>query len=176
MRTPQRGFTFIETGATLAILAIAATLAIPGFQDLLQRRHTEGVATELATDLQFLRSEAVARNQTLRASFVALPSGGSCYLLHSGAAAACGCQADGSPSCSGEAQQIKAVPLPAGSRVSVQANVGSIVYDPRHGTSTPAATIRVTGLDGRAVHHVVNIMGRVRSCSPRAEFGGYRAC
>jgi type IV fimbrial biogenesis protein FimT len=51
MRTPQRGFTFIETGATLAILAIAATLAIPGFQDLLQRRHTEGVATELATDL-----------------------------------------------------------------------------------------------------------------------------
>ncbi|WP_428422551.1 GspH/FimT family pseudopilin [Methylibium sp.] len=176
MRQRQRGFTLVEAGATLSILAIVATLALPGFQDLLQHRHTEGVASELATDLQFLRSEAVARNQALRASFVTLPDGGTCYVLHTGAASACGCQADGSPSCTGEAQQIKTVLLPAGSRASVQANVGSIVYEPRHGTSTPAATIRVTGLDGRTVHHVVNIMGRVRSCSPRAEFSGYRAC
>jgi methionine biosynthesis protein MetW len=30
--------------------------------------------------------------------------------------------------------------------------------------------------DGRAVHHVVNIMGRVRSCSPGGQVLGHPAC
>jgi len=29
---------------------------------------------------------------------------------------------------------------------------------------------------GKAIHHVVNIMGRVRSCSPQGDIPGYRAC
>lgn len=176
MKHAQRGLTFIETGATLAILASAATIALPGFGDVLQSRHTEGVAGELATDLQYLRSEAVARNQSLRASFTTLPDGGSCYVLHSGSAGDCRCESEAQASCSPGARALKSVLLPPGSRSSIRANVGSIVYDPRHGTSSPAATIRVTGSDGRAIHHVVNIMGRVRSCSPAGAIGGYRAC
>ncbi|WP_295636492.1 GspH/FimT family pseudopilin [uncultured Methylibium sp.] len=176
MKHAQRGLTFIETGATLAILASAATIALPGFGDVLQRRHTEGVASELATDLQYLRSEAVARNQSLRASFTTLPGGSSCYVLHSGPAGSCTCQSEGLASCGPGARALKSVLLPPGSRSSIHANVGSIVYDPRHGTSSPAATIRVTGSDGRAIHHVVNIMGRVRSCSPSGAIGGYREC
>lgn len=176
MKHVQRGLTFVELGATLAVLATAATMALPGFQDVMQRRLVEGVASELATDLQYLRSEAVARNRSLRISFPADPAGGSCYVLHSGPAGSCACRPDGTAQCSGSAEALKSVRLAAGSRGSIRANVGSIVYDPRHGTSSPAATIRVTGDDGRAIHHVVNIMGRVRSCSPAGAIGGYREC
>jgi len=176
LKHAQRGLTFVEAGATLAILASAATIALPGFGDVLQRRHTEGVASELATDLQYLRSEAVARNQSLRASFATLPGGGSCYVLHSGSAGDCSCQSEGVASCNPGAQALKSILLPPDSRSSIRANVASIVYDPRHGTSSPAATIRVVGRDGRAIHHVVNIMGRVRSCSPAGAIGGYREC
>jgi type IV fimbrial biogenesis protein FimT len=54
--------------------------------------------------------------------------------------------------------------------------VASVLFDPLHGTSTPAGTWRVIGTGGRAVHHVINVMGRVRSCSPQAAVPGYRAC
>lgn len=176
MKQAQRGLTFVEVGAALTILATAATLALPGFAEVLQRRHVEGVAGELATDLQYLRSEAVARNQSLRASFIASPDGASCYVLHSGGAGDCQCQPEAPPRCAAGALALKGVLLPAGSRSSIRANVGSIVYDPRHGTSSPAATVRVIGSDGRAIHHVVNVMGRVRSCSPGGAIGGYREC
>jgi len=36
--------------------------------------------------------------------------------------------------------------------------------------------LRVLGANGRAVHHVVNVMGRVRSCSPLNAMPGYTAC
>ena len=53
---------------------------------------------------------------------------------------------------------------------------GSVLFDPLHGTASPTATVRVTGLSGRAIHHVVNVMGRVRSCSPLGAVPGYRVC
>ena len=66
--------------------------------------------------------------------------------------------------------------LPAGERVRVTANVGSIAFDPLHGTSTPTGTLRLVDARGRAVHHIVNVMGRVRSCTPGGAVNGYRPC
>jgi type IV fimbrial biogenesis protein FimT len=101
---------------------------------------------------------------------------GSCYVLHTGAVAQCMCGAAAPAQCSGDALQIKTVVLPVGEKVSLQANVVSILFDPLHGTSTPSATLRLVGTQGRAVHHVVNVMGRVRSCSPSQSMPGYRPC
>lgn len=169
-----RGFTLIEAGATLAVVAVAATTAVPGLQELLARQRLEGVAAELAVDLQTLRTEAVARNESLVLSLHA-DAGGSCYLMHSGAKSLCSCSSAAPPACSGAATLLKAVRLPAGSGPVVSASAGAIRFDPVHGTSTPAATVRVAGAAG-TVHHVVNVMGRVRSCSPEGRIAGYRAC
>lgn len=171
---PEGGFTLIECAITLTVIAIAATAALPGFQDLFARRRLDGVATQLATDLQTVRSEAVARNAALRLSFHA-DVAGSCYLVHTGAKALCSCSATTAPSCGDGAELVRAVRLPASERVAVGASAGSILYDPLHGTSTPAATVRVTAAQG-AIHHVVNVMGRVRSCSPEGRIAGYRTC
>jgi type IV fimbrial biogenesis protein FimT len=171
----QRGVTLIEACAVIAITAVLATTATPGLQDLIDTRRLEGMATQLAADIQFIRGEAVARNQPLRLSLHASPDG-SCYVIHSGAAADCSCDAPGPAQCSGDAREIKTVTFANINRVSLLANTGSVLFDPLHGTSSPTGTLRVVGPGDRAVHHVINVMGRVRSCSPQAAMPGYRAC
>lgn len=173
----QRGVTLIETLVAGAISAIAATTAIPGMQSLIDTRRVDGVATQLATDIQWVRSEAVARNRTVRLSLYTT-GGQSCYVVHTGPAEACRCDGAGPAVCSADdgAREIRTVVLPTAGRVSLEGNVDSIAFDPMHGTSTPAGTLRVLGAQGRAVHHVVNVMGRVRSCSPLRSMPAYRAC
>jgi type IV fimbrial biogenesis protein FimT len=51
-----------------------------------------------------------------------------------------------------------------------------VLFDPMHGTSTPTGTVRVVGAGGHEVRHVINVMGRVRTCSPAPALPGYRAC
>lgn len=172
----QRGLTLIEVIATVAIAAVLATSAVSGFRDLLERRRIEGVAAELASDLQFVRSEAVARNQGVRISFGMTPGGASCYVIHTEPAGVCSCSATSPASCAAPARLIKAVQAPAGGKVLVQANVASMLYDPVRGTTSPAASIAVATAEGRGLRHVVNILGRVRTCAPAGGLSGYRAC
>lgn len=170
----QRGVTLIESAVVMTIAVIALSTVAPSLQGLIQRKRLEGVATQLATDLQFVRTEAVARNTPLRLSFYA-DGAGSCYVIHTGSRAQCACGAAQPAVCSGGAEQIRTVYLPAAERVAVQASASSILFDPLHGTITPTGTARVTGAPG-AIHHIVNVMGRVRSCSPLPSLPGYRAC
>ena len=171
----QRGVTLVEACTVLAVLAVLVSTATPNLQGLIDSRRLDGAATQLATDIQFVRTEAVARNIPVRLSFHATAEG-SCYVLHSGNADQCDCNAPGPATCSGDARQIKTVALTAADRVSLQTNTASVLFDPLHGTSTPTGTLRLVGQQGRAVHHVVNVMGRVRSCSPLGAMPGYRAC
>lgn len=175
IKAAQRGITLIEACIVLAVTAIVVGSAAPGMQSLIDARRLDGAATQLATDIQFIRTEAVARNEALRLSWHAAPVG-SCYVIHTGNANQCSCVAPGPAQCSGGAREVKTVTIASAERVGLQANVASVLFDPLHGTSTPAGTWRVIGTGGRAVHHVINVMGRVRSCSPQAAVPGYRAC
>ena len=175
MQTRQRGVTLIEACIVVAISSVVLGTAVPGMQGLIDARRLGGAAAQLATDVQFVRTEAVVRNRAVRLSFHA-SADATCYVVHTGAAAQCSCDASGPAVCSDGAEQIKTVRLPAAERVSLQANVGSVLFDPLHGTSTPAGTLRLVGTQGREVHHIINIMGRVRSCTPLGAVAGYRAC
>jgi type IV fimbrial biogenesis protein FimT len=169
------GFSLVESMVVLAVAGVLATTAAPSLTDFIAARRLDGVAAQLATDIQFVRTDAVARNQPVRLTFSNV-AGGSCYVIHTGNAAQCSCGTTGPAVCSGGAQQLKTVQLPAGGPVSVAANTASVLFDPLHGTTSPTATVRVTATSGRAIHHVINVMGRVRSCSPLAAVPGYRAC
>ena len=173
-RRRQTGFSLIEAMVLVAVVAIVATAAVPSLVSFIDGRRLEAAATALAADVQFVRTEAVARNQPIRISFHA-DGANTCWVVHTGAAAQCTC-GDAAPAvCNGGAVEIKTVVLAAADRVSVRANVASIAFDPLHGTSTPTGTLRLVDTGGRAVHHVVNVMGRVRSCTP-AGVPGWRAC
>lgn len=173
-----RGISLIETCVAMAITAIVASAAAPAMQGLVDGRRLDGAATQLATDIQYVRTEAVARNQPVRLSLHHVGTGSdTCYVIHTGSADDCECTSSTGPAvCTGDAQQIKTVVLPADRHIVVQANVGSLLFDPLHGTSSPSGTLRVIGPQGRSVNHMVNVMGRVRSCSPQGGVAGYRAC
>lgn len=171
--TRQRGITLVEAAVVIAIIAITSSAAAPGLQRLIERHRLEAAATQLAADLQLARNESMARNRVVRLSWHAASG---CYLLHTGAADTCTCDTGGAAQCAPGQTPIRAVPWEGGSRISLQSSTASIAFDPLHGTVTPTATWRITAADGRAIHHVVNVMGRVRSCSPLAAVPGYRAC
>jgi len=174
----QRGVTLIEAAVVTAIIAVVVSTAGPGFQGFIEKQRLDGAATQLASDIQFARSEAVLRNVALRLS-VHSDSSGSCYVVHTGNADECNCHTSGPAQCTGDALRLKTVVLPEVDRIGVQANVASVLFDPLHGTSTPTGTFRVVAASGRAIHHVVNVMGRVRTCSSQAAapaVSGYRVC
>ena len=177
-KTPQRGVTLVETTIVTAISAILMSTVSPSLHGFLDTRRIDGVANALHTDIQFTRQEAVLRNQPVRLSFHT-EAWGSCYVVHTGPRADCRCTASGAAICAEPSQQIKTVALVSTDPVGVQANVNSMLFDPLHGTSTPTGTLKVVSRSGRAVHHVVNVMGRVRSCSPTGTapaVPGYRTC
>jgi type IV fimbrial biogenesis protein FimT len=171
----QRGLTLTEACATLAIASILVGTAAPSFIDSNKKRVLEGSTGELSTDLHFARSEAVARQQGVRVSFHAVASG-SCMVIHTGSTADCACDAGGAAQCTNGATLVKSTFFPASRGVAVAANVASMRFDPTNGTVTPAGTVRVTASSGVQINHVVNIMGRVRTCSPGGSAKGYKAC
>jgi type IV fimbrial biogenesis protein FimT len=171
----QRGVTVLESLIAVTVTTVALGAALPGFEQAREQRHLEGVAAQLETDIMHTRSLAVAQNQGVRMGFESLQAG-TCYTVHTGAANACTCEASGVATCSAGAEAIRTVYFPAQGPVAVRSNVRSILFDPRLGTSTPTGTLRVVGRSDAAIHKVVNIMGRVRSCSPTPGLGGLPRC
>ncbi len=168
----QQGLTLIELLMVLAVLSITLGLSGPDFKAMLQERRLEGAATEVMADLQYVRSETVARNRTIRIDF-SQDATGTCYVIHAGGL--CTCTAQGTAHCDADATLIKTYGLPADSGLHLAANTSSIVVEPIHGTFTPTATLRFAAGD-MEIHHIVNLLGRVRSCSPRGAVRGYPPC
>jgi len=171
----QRGITLLELAIVAVVLAIVAATAAPGLAAFIETRRLDGAATRLAADIQLVRSETLARNRPLRLSFRS-HAAATCWIVHTGAAAQCDCASPGPAVCSGGAAEIKTVQLAASEGIALLPNVSSIAFDPLHGTSTPTGTLRLVARSGRAVHHVVNVMGRTRSCSPGGAVPGHVPC
>jgi type IV fimbrial biogenesis protein FimT len=171
----QTGLTLVELLITLSVAAVTLGTALPGFEAARERRHLDGAAAQLKTDIHFVRSLAVAQNRSLRISFER-DGTGSCYVAHSGSVGDCVCSINGEATCRGDAQAMRSVRFASGDALRLQSNIRSMVFDPTKGTNTPTATLQLIGRDDKAVHLVVNIMGRVRSCTPTPGLAGYPAC
>ncbi|MDE2276144.1 MAG: GspH/FimT family pseudopilin [Burkholderiales bacterium] len=171
----QRGLTLIECCAALAVTALGLSAAVPDLGSARQRHQLQGASAQIESDLHYARSLAVARNAPVRVSFTSGPAL-TCYVIHTGAADACPCDAQGQPVCRAGAVALRSMPFAADAPVSVRSNSRSMLFDPRNGTVTPTATVQLQGRDGSGVRLVVNVLGRVRGCSTGAALTGYAAC
>jgi type IV fimbrial biogenesis protein FimT len=170
----SRGLTLVESLIALSIAAITLSTAIPSFKTAIERRHLEGAAAQLETDIQHARSLAVAQNRTIRMKF-SQELGGSCYVVFHGSNTDCRCQANGGSMCNGSQSVARSVGFASTGPLRLNSNVSAMVFDPLLGTSTPTGTLRFQAPSGQALHLVVNIMGRVRTCSPTG-LPGYKPC
>jgi type IV fimbrial biogenesis protein FimT len=170
----QRGFTLVEGLIVMTIVALSLSTAVPSFRAAMERRHLEGAAAQLETDIQLVRSLAVAQNRSVRMNFSS-DAHGSCYMAFNGAASDCQCSPGGAPVCNAAQSIARHVGFETGGALRLNSNVTSIVFDPQKGTTTPTGTLRFQSRSGQALHLVVNIMGRVRACSPTG-LTGYKPC
>jgi len=177
----ERGLTLLELLFCLSLLAFIGCMAMPPMQRWQDARRLEMATRQLGADLRLAREQALARRQTVRVGFRRFGLHSACYVVYSGAVDGCRCleAADGGPgrsACEGEAVALLSTSLPPSSRLRFIANVETMSFDPLHGTSTPAATLQLASPGGPALRQVVNLLGRVRTCSPQGSVAGYGVC
>lgn len=165
-----RGFTLFEMMGVLAIVALLLVFAVPSYEGARVRARLKGATTNLFTDLQYARSEAVQRNAPVTVSFTTGTAW--CYGIHEDTVA-CDCGTPGS--CN-----IKSVSSAEfGTGVSLAASLASYQVDPRRGQIVDAGgnpvteTLTLTAGTYSMVADV-NVVGRVRLCS--ATIPGYPSC
>ena len=169
------GVSLIESLITLVIIALTLGLTLPSFEPLRARKGAEGAGAQFETDVQLARSLAVARNQSVRIGFEEA-GGASCYVVHSGSRGACSCLHESGATCTRGAEALRVVYFGPRDAVQLQSNSPSMLIDATRGTVTPTATVKVLVRGSDMLHQVINIMGRVRSCSPSAVMPGYARC
>jgi type IV fimbrial biogenesis protein FimT len=163
---PRRGFTLIELIVTIALAAILLTLVIPSFSGFLSKRRVEGVANELATDLQYARSEAVARNRGVSVTF-----GNGCYVVYTAPASS------PNPSActvSDATAVVKSVSIGTNSvSVTRQASLHTITFEPVLGSASnnvgaSPGIVEVAAASGTPwkIQLRISTQGRTKSCSP----------
>ncbi len=171
--TFQRGVTLVESLIVVAISAVTLGTVAPSIVKAQDRHRVEAATALLSTEIQYARSLAVARNESVRFSFQA-EANSSCYVIHTGSANACRC-ISGNPICTGAAQALRWVRYEADSQLRSTSNSSSFLFDASKGTVTPTATVEMRSTGGNVLRLVVNIMGRVRTCTTTG-LPGYKAC
>lgn len=172
----QQGCTLIESLCGLVIMLVLLGGAWPMLKDLVARQSLLAQAAELETDLVLARMQSQVQKESLRFSVHQPASGGSCYIIYSGPSGACHCQGNGQASCDAGAQVLRLAEPSKRAGITLAALSRPLTFDAMMGTVTPTATLRLTDRDGRSVHQVINLTGRVRTCTPDQPWGGMRRC
>ena len=63
------GFTLTELMITVAIIGIVASLAVPSFQDMIERNRLKEAVEGLKSDMMWMRTETIKRSCNLQVTF-----------------------------------------------------------------------------------------------------------
>lgn len=171
----QTGASLVEQLLSTVLAGLLVLLVLPGLMEAKDKRRLESLVAQIETELQFARSESVARGETVRVGFVN-SAAGSCSVVFAGSPRQCTCLPDGRAQCQGDSAVLRSVALAASDRISMTSSAREIGFDPTHGTVTPTTTLRLENPRGDRVNLVVSIVGRLRTCSPGRTMVGYPAC
>jgi type IV fimbrial biogenesis protein FimT len=148
---PMRGFTLVELMVTLAVAAVLSMLAAPSFSAMYSNLRVQGMASELAADLQYARSEAVRRRADVQ---LASDADGLGYAIRTGT------------------ETVKSVRFSTGVSIGTGA---SATYSALRALAGESA-FTLAGTSGASLRISTNAMGRVSLCSPGGTIKGYTTC
>ena len=159
-----RGFTLVEIGIALAVVAILAVIAVPSYRDSVDKSRLRAAVDGLHADLQNARSATQQQKATVTAVF---STGAAwCYGL-TAAKATCNCaQADSTQADYCEMRTVRAADL---KNVTLSAaafgSKASTSFEPVRGTAD-AGSATFTSSRGKVATVAVTALGRVAACSP----------
>lgn len=172
--TRSTGFGLLECLFCALLLASLTALAAPAMGRLLERQRLRAVAESLHADLQQARTTALASGRTVRVRLDA-HVGGSCILIHAGAADSCRCEDGGAAVCVVTEDLLKHQWLPARSGLRYEGSVRQISFHPRYGSASSAGRFNVRSRGG-TIQQVVALNGRVRRCASAGIGFGLPVC
>jgi type IV fimbrial biogenesis protein FimT len=138
----RRGFTLIELMVVIAVTAILLTLAAPSMYDFIVTQRLKAIHAQINTDLQWARSEALARGVPVHVTF-SQANGDSCYLIYTGPAKACTCPITQTCKALPGVNELRSVQVPDGGKVLIEATANNEEY--------PLNFDSVTGLEIKPV-------------------------
>jgi type IV fimbrial biogenesis protein FimT len=192
----NHGFTLVELLIVIAVVAVILALAGPSLHDFILVQRLKGTSSELITDFQYARSEAVSRGRPVFVAFK-LPGGGasmSCYTIYTDSNARtwevvgnginrCDCTQPAGSRCVNTPEsaitELRTHQIPLDSSVTLAiANQGpNMAFDPVTGgivswvpdvaNPTPAPFTVTASVGGtRRISTVVQTTGRPQNCLP----------
>lgn len=174
---PAPGFTVIELMVVVAVMAVVLGLAAPSLYAFLLRQRVKAVNAELVTDIQFARSEAIARRKPVRITFRSDDTGKTCYTVHTvGTVGNCDCRNTPGSACV-LFTELKTVQVPRSTTVTVEASGSNVQFTEAQGVTTPDGfQIDVASPVGGKLRTITNLVGRPRVCSPDGSISGVPTC
>ena len=202
-RTGSKGFTLLELMIVMVIVAIGVALAVPSYQDTLQKRRLTNAAESIASVLAQAQGEAIKRNETVAVSIKRASSGSSwCVgaMIKTAATDHCDCEStsagdsdycDFNPTGAGAPQFINEVGFKDFTVVTALAsstnNDFNFNFDPVRGIKVTDAgvadgdTHEITLISSNGNYSLrvdTSVTGRIRVCNPDStkEVPGFQSC
>lgn len=199
-RPLQRAFTLIEMMVVIALIGVILMLAAPSFNDMIGMQRLRAINDQLVTDMQFMRGEAVSRNQYMgfiARNQVAEPM--SCYTIFSSSTplvstsidpSQCNCTNAIGAACTSPQRELRTVQIPRNFNIDLRFppnQGGHVRVSPVNGSIEiiPPNTAVFDDLEfcvevrrsprGR-LRTSVSMGGRTSQCSPDGSVPGVPTC
>ena len=166
----HRGFTLVELLITVSIGAILMALAVPSMQGFIARKRLEGVASELVTDLRYMRAAQLERGLPVRIRF-SVTDTKTCYVIFvEGRSRDADCNCGSEPVCANvraAAEALKVVQVPRGSGIEIRSSTSTMSLQGLNGLPAGGTTllVAVTGPSGNEIEVATNELARPSICS-----------
>ncbi len=175
----------------LSIIALLVVLAAPSFSQIIVMQRLRGVNAQFITDMQFARSEAVARSRDTRVN-LATNGTQSCYVIYIALdGVVCDCTLGAGAACNGTTgQELRTVTVPLSGGVSAKwppeqdtkfgfdRVTGGLVSLPNDSNPLPLASVQVEWFvdNARLLRNVLVQSGRPTVCAPNSTVMQVTAC
>lgn len=189
------GLTLVELTVVLAVLGVLAALAAPSLRSMIIMQRLRGVNAQFVTDMQFARSEAVARARPVRVNVYTGSAGSqTCYTLYTApvdSAALCDCTLGAGAACTVNlTTELRTVSVPRSSGVTLTKptdQTAAFGFDPVTGGlytlpddsgSLPLQSVQFDARvdDDRRLRTLLNQTGRPSVCAPNPVVMQVAAC